>query len=96
MSYIFIFINSSRPLNHVLFEVDGTGEAIELFTAYPTYPNQQFHVGGLPEGNVKRAAVARLNKNGVFVEDEFYGCLKEMTIETTDNYNNYEVRVNFE
>ena len=63
----------------------------DINTSNPTYPNQQLHVGGLPEGNVKRVAVARLNRNGVFVENEFYGCLKEMTIETTDNNNNYEV-----
>ena len=63
------------------------------FPVIPTYPNQQLHVGGLPDGNVKNAAMARLNANGVFVKKAFYGCLKEMQVETSDEYNNYNVRL---
>ena len=86
------FAHYSGTNRYVLFEVDGTGEMFEDdFPSYPIYPNQQLHVGGLPDGNVKREAMARLNKNGVFVNDKFYGCMKEMTIETTDEYNSYEV-----
>ena len=86
------FVHFSGANRYVLFEVDGTGEMFEDdFPSYPIYPNQQLHVGGLPDGNVKREAMARLNNNGVFVNDKFYGCMKEMTIETTDEYNSYEV-----
>ena len=86
------FVHYSGINSYVLFEVDGTGEMFEDdFPSYPIYPNQQLHVGGLPDGNVKREAMARLNDNGIFVNDKFYGCMKEMTIETTDEYNSYEV-----
>lgn len=77
-----------------MFEIDGTGERFDGidFPSYPTYPNNQLYIGGLPDGNVKRGAIERLNKNDVYVRDNFYGCMKEMTIDTTNEYYNFEVK----
>lgn len=50
------------------------------------------HVFGVPDGVIKRDALARLRENEVFIENNFYGCLHEMSIEVIDNWNNRQVR----
>ena len=73
--------------------MDGNGDEFEIDAQFPTYPNKKLHVGGLPDiGTAKRDAFNRLRMNNVFVQNNFYGCLHEMSVEVIDDSNNRQVR----
>ena len=73
--------------------MDGVGNEFDMGSSNPMFPNKQLHVGGLPQGGVKNDAVNRLKRSGVFIEQNFYGCIHSMTLETVDEYNNRQVRM---
>ena len=85
------FLIDSGEWEKIIFRVDGEGNEFNIDAMAPAYPNKQLHVGGLPQGPLKRDALERLKKNGVFTQNNFYGCLQEMSIETVDGYNNRQV-----
>ena len=73
--------------------MDGVGNEFDIGSSNPIFPNKQLHVGGLPQGGIRNDAVKKLIKNGVTTEQNFYGCLHSMTIETVDEWNNRQVRI---
>ena len=72
--------------------MDGAGEEFEIDAQIPTYPNKQLHVGGLKDEKIRKDALDRLQKNGVSIQNNFFGCLHAMSIETADTWNYRQVR----
>ena len=73
--------------------MDGVGDEFDIGSSNPMFPDKQLHVGGLPQGGVRNDALNRLKRNGVDIEQNFYGCLQSLTFETVDEYNNRQVKI---
>ena len=71
--------------------MDGSGDEYDIAAMAPTYPIKNFHIGGLPDGPLRRDALQRLEKNDVIIDKNFYGCMHSLEVETIDEYRNRKV-----